>query len=393
MPRLEIVPLPTAGRVAADDDLVALLLEAATAAGERLVDGDVVCVASKVVSKAEGATVALPEATDVHAARRALAGAEAVRVVAETPWVLVVETRHGFVCANAGIDTSNVAGGDALLLPSDPDAAAAALRAGLRDRAGVDVGVVVTDTFGRPWRMGQADVALGSAGVEALRDERGSADLEGRLLEVTMVAVADELAAAADLARRKADGTPFVLIRGADVAGAGTGRDLIRDAGEDVFRTGGPTTVEAAVFAPAPVPWHAEHWDPTVTERAILATAGPRIGEPRDDDPEAPRSAQVSDLSDDPPAGCGDAAVVLGLFTDGSARRLIWAGIAAERARLVLEAHGLRARWIVAGDEVPAIAPPLFGRPVRTSDGREVDMDAGGEGLTLAGVVLGWTSD
>ncbi|MBW3658434.1 MAG: coenzyme F420-0:L-glutamate ligase [Actinobacteria bacterium] len=394
MPRLEIVPLPTPARVAPGDDLTGLLLEAAAAAGVGFVDGDVVCVASKIVSKAEGATAAMPEAADVHAARRTLAAEQAARVVAETPWVLVVETRHGFVCANAGIDTSNVAGGEALLLPEDPDGAAAALRRALRERAGADVGVVVTDTFGRPWRMGQTDVALGSAGVEALRDERGSTDLEGRTLEVTMVAVADELAAAADLARRKADGTPFVLLRGADVAGDGTARDLLRDASEDVFRTGGPTTVEAAVFAPGPVPWHTDpDWDPSVTERAIVATAGPAFGEPDGEDPGAPPTAQVTDLSDAPPVGCGGAPVVIGFFTDGSANRLVWAGTAAERARLVLEAHGVQARWVAAGGDVPAIPLPPLGRLVGTTDGHEVDVDAGGVGLTLAGVVLGWDAD
>lgn len=322
MPRLEVVPLPTSARVGPGDDLAVLLLEAAAAAGVEFVDGDVVCVASKVVSKAEGATVAMPAAADVHAARRSLAAEQAVRVVAETPWVLVVETRHGFVCANAGIDTSNVAGGQGLLLPEDPDAAAAALRAALRERAGADVGVVVTDTFGRPWRMGQTDVALGAAGVEALRDERGSADLEGRTLEVTMVAVADELAAAADLARRKADGTPFVLVRGADVAGEGTAGDLLRDASEDVFRTGGPTTVETAVFAPAPVPWHGDpDRDPPLVERAAQA---------------AHAGAPDVDVS---------AVGVAGAIRLTFAGDPVEVGRAVERARLVLAAHGRPARW------------------------------------------------
>jgi len=234
-----VVGLPTSAEVEAGTDLVALVLDAAAAAGWTFADGDVLCIASKVVAKAEGATVALPAATDVHEARRALAREQATRIVAETPQVLIVETHHGFVCANAGIDTSNVPGeGVALLLPDDPDASAAGLREGLHERTGASVGVIVTDTFGRPWRLGQTDVALGAAGVVALRDDRGGADRLGRPLEVTQVAVADQLAAAADLVRGKADGTPFVVLRGLDLGGAGTGRDLLRPADQDAFRTG-----------------------------------------------------------------------------------------------------------------------------------------------------------
>lgn len=236
---LRVVALPTTVEVTAGTDLADLLLAAVADAGLALEQGDVVCVASKVVAKAEGAVVELPPAPDVHAARRELARSRAVRVVAETPHVLVTETHHGFVCANAGIDASNLPEeGVALLLPEDPDASAAELRAALLDACGVAVGVVVTDTFGRPWRLGQTDVALGVAGVEALRDDRGRPDRGGRPLEVTQVAVADQLAAAADLVRTKADGTPFVLLRGLDVAGDGRGRDLLRPAAEDAFRTG-----------------------------------------------------------------------------------------------------------------------------------------------------------
>lgn len=239
MPELRIVGLPTTVEVTTGSDLAALLLAAADDAGVELADGDIVCVASKVVAKAEGALVELPAAQDVHAARRQLAREQAVRVVAETPHVLVVETPQGFVCANAGIDTSNLVGdGQALLLPADPDASAAALRTAVRERVGADVGVVVTDTFGRPWRLGQTDVALGVAGITALRDDRGAPDRSGRPLEVTQVAVADQVAAAADLVRGKADGTPFVLLRGVGLAGSGTGRDLLRPPEEDAFRTG-----------------------------------------------------------------------------------------------------------------------------------------------------------
>lgn len=250
--RLSVVPLPTAHRFRPGDDLAAELLAAVDASGERLVDGDVVCVASKVVSLAEGATLRLPadHADDPKAARQALARADAAAVVAESPWVLITRTHHGFVAANGGIDASNVAEGTVLGLPDDPDASAAALRAAIEDRTGVAVGVVVTDTFGRPWRLGQTDVALGVAGVPALRDERGAHDLDGRRLEVTEAAVADELAGAADLVRDKASGTPFVLVRGLPSAGpAGTGADLVRPLEADLFAAGGATAAERAVAA------------------------------------------------------------------------------------------------------------------------------------------------
>jgi coenzyme F420-0:L-glutamate ligase / coenzyme F420-1:gamma-L-glutamate ligase len=247
-PRLEIVALSTPHRFEPGDDLTGLLLDAVAAAGSELIDGDVVCVASKVVSLVEGCTVALPPG-DPTAARRALARAEAARIVADAPWVLVTETPHGFVCANGGVDASNVEDGEALLLPEDPDRSARRLHDELADRAGVRVGVVVTDTFGRPWRLGQTDVALGVAGAPALRDERGGVDLAGRRLEVTEAAVADELAAAADLVRTKASGTPFVLVRGLPPGPAGRGADLVRPSATDLFRAGGPTAAEAVVAA------------------------------------------------------------------------------------------------------------------------------------------------
>ncbi|MDX1621415.1 MAG: coenzyme F420-0:L-glutamate ligase [Nitriliruptorales bacterium] len=239
---LWIIPLPTAARFQAGDELSGPLLSAFADAGIEPADGDIVCVASKVVSKVEGRLVPLPDAVDVHQARRILAKQEAARIVADGPQVLIVETHHGLVCANAGIDTSNVTDGMALLLPEDPDASAERLRARLRAASGVDVGVVITDTFGRPWRLGQTDVAIGAAGLEVLRDERGTTDLDGRVLEVTMVAVADEIAAAADLVRRKADGVPFVLLRGLDATGEGTAADLVRPPEEDLFRHGAATS-------------------------------------------------------------------------------------------------------------------------------------------------------
>ena len=245
---VHVVPLPTAHRIQPGDDLTALLLTTLAEHGVEPVDGDVICVASKAVSLAEGAIVDLPPG-DPRAARRELARQHAAEVVAEAPWVLITRTVHGFVAANGGIDASNVGEHAALLLPDDPDASAAALRAGIATITGRRVGVVVTDTFGRPWRRGQTEVALGVAGLPALRDERGGVDLDGRALEVTEAALADEIAAAADLVRRKDTGTPFVLLRGLDTTGLpdGTGADLLRPLTEDLFATGGPTAAERAI--------------------------------------------------------------------------------------------------------------------------------------------------
>lgn len=315
MPAFEVLPLPTRARVEPGDDVAALLLEAARDRGLDLRDGDVVCVASKVVAKADGRRLPLG-AGDLHVARRRLAEAEGVRVVADLPWVLVVETRHGFVCANAGIDTSNVAGGVALPLPDDPDGAAAAIRGALRERAGVDVGVVLTDTFGRPWRLGQTDVALGASGVEVLRDDRGGKDLEGATLEVTMVAVGDELAAAADLARGKADGTPFVLVRGLDVAGDQRGHHLVRPAEEDAFRYGGPTAIERAVLHGEAPP--VDRGDDPVDRAIAIVRAAPDVGDVRIDRGEDGGVGWLTVSGDDPVA----------------------VGVALERLRLVLVARG-----------------------------------------------------
>jgi coenzyme F420-0:L-glutamate ligase/coenzyme F420-1:gamma-L-glutamate ligase len=225
------------------------VLAAVAEAGETLQDGDVVCVASKVVSLAEDATLELPHDADPRTARRALAHSSAAEVVADAPWVLITRTAHGFVAANGGLDASNVHDGAVLELPADPDASAARLREQLAARTGLDVGVVVTDTFGRPWRTGQTDVALGVAGTPALRDERGATDLDGQVLEVTEAAVADEVAAAADLVRTKGSGTAVVLVRGLPAGPAGTGADLVRPAATDLFRHGGPTAVTRAVTA------------------------------------------------------------------------------------------------------------------------------------------------
>lgn len=251
---VRIVPLPGDRTLEAGVDLTDAAVDALVRADEALVDGDVVVVASKLVALAEGELVALQDDGDAHGARRALARREARRIVADHPRVLVVQTHHGLVCANAGVDTSNVPPGHALLLPRNPDDSARRLRDALLARTGATVGVVVTDTFGRPWREGQVDVAIGAAGIRVVRDERLGHDLWQRPLEVTVAATGDEIAAAADLVRGKDTRVGFVLVRGLDVAGAGRAADLVRDPVDDLFPVGGPTMAEHVVARGRTVP-------------------------------------------------------------------------------------------------------------------------------------------
>jgi coenzyme F420-0:L-glutamate ligase/coenzyme F420-1:gamma-L-glutamate ligase len=252
--RLSVQPITSDHRFRPGDDVVLHLLAAMTSAGMTLEDGDVLCVASKIVAIVEGALITPPptvadQVADERALVRELARARADVVVAESPWVTVTRTHHGFVAANGGIDRSNVPDDGWLDLPADPDASAARLREALGATSGRDVAVVVTDTFGRPWRLGQTDVALGAAGLAVLRDERGSTDLNGRELGVTIAAVGDAIAGAADLVRSKASATPFVLLRGlralTSAGGAQPGRaaDLVRPLEEDMFRRGAAEAV------------------------------------------------------------------------------------------------------------------------------------------------------
>ncbi|MFJ4539564.1 coenzyme F420-0:L-glutamate ligase [Streptomyces tibetensis] len=227
--------------VAAGDDLAKLI----AAAEPGLADGDVLLVTSKIVSKAEGRIV---RAAD----REAAIDAETVRVVARRGALRIVENRQGLIMAAAGVDASNTPSGTVLLLPEDPDASARAIRDGLRDALGVDVGVVVTDTFGRPWRSGLTDVAIGAAGVRVLDDLRGGTDAYGNPLSATVVATADELAAAGDLVKGKAAGLPVAVVRGLGhlVAQGDDGegaRAMVRGARDDMFRLGTSEAVRQAV--------------------------------------------------------------------------------------------------------------------------------------------------
>ncbi|SCG41425.1 coenzyme F420-0:L-glutamate ligase [Micromonospora inositola] len=274
--RLEILPVPGIGDVTEGDDLAALIATAAP----WLHDGDVLVVTSKIVSKAEGRLVDVPaDGPERLAARDEVLAAETARVVAARGATRIVQTHHGFVMASAGIDASNVDKTRLVLLPEDPDASARALRAALRDRYDLDVAVIISDTMGRPWRNGLTDVALGVAGMPAIRDHRGEIDPYGNELQLTQMAVVDELAGAGELIKGKCDQVPVAVVRGyLGVARADDGegaRALVRDAELDLFSLG---TAEAkaaglraaATLADGPGPTPA---DPAAVDRAVAAVA------------------------------------------------------------------------------------------------------------------------
>ncbi|MGH2450262.1 MAG: coenzyme F420-0:L-glutamate ligase [Candidatus Limnocylindria bacterium] len=247
MPPLAVIAVSGLPEVRPGDDIAALILDALERSGERLADGDVVAVAQKVVSKAEGRVLPLDDLEPSARAREMAAESgkdpRAIEaVLRETKeilrWergVLIARTRHGFVCANAGVDRSNAGGPDlVVLLPVDPDASAERVRAGLR--AGADVGVVVTDTFGRPWREGQVNVAIGTAGVPPFRSHVGEVDPHGYELRVTEIAIADEIAAAAELVMGKLERCPVAIVRGLALAGEPRGaRAYVRPRDRDLF--------------------------------------------------------------------------------------------------------------------------------------------------------------
>lgn len=245
MSSLELFAVEGLPEVHPGDDLGDLISSRA-----QLKAGDVVVAAQKVVSKSEGklrhlaSVVASEEATRIAAQLINLPDPRLVQVILDesvrvirSQRVLITQTRHGFVCANSGVDQSNVGEPDVVtLLPDDPDASALRIRERIRDRTGVQVGVIVSDTFGRPWRLGIVNVALGVAGLPALIDLRGTPDDAGRDMHATVLAIADDLASAAGLVMRKTARAPVVIIRGLELEGDGHGRDLVRPAAEDLFR-------------------------------------------------------------------------------------------------------------------------------------------------------------
>jgi coenzyme F420-0:L-glutamate ligase/coenzyme F420-1:gamma-L-glutamate ligase len=368
-----VVPLEGLPEVGPGDDLARLLLEAVRRAGLELADGDVLAVTSKVVAKAEGRLVALP---DDPAGReqvlRATVAAETARVVARRGRLVIAETRHGLVGANALVDASNAGGDRLVLLPADPDASAARLRADLAALDGHDLAVVVTDTLGRPWRLGQTDVAVGLAGMGALDDWRGRTDGDGRLLEATEVAVADEVAAAADLVKGKASRVPAALLRGVPrPEGDGAARDLVRAPLDDLFRTAG-TAEDLITFlegAPPPAAFLPDPVEEAALDRAAAAArAVPLPGGRRlrvAPVPAAVRPACLAALSPTPPA-MASAPTLLACCLDppGPAGPPVGAELAAGGAVrtlvLALNAVGVAARFQAAEPPArPALAAAL----------------------------------
>jgi coenzyme F420-0:L-glutamate ligase / coenzyme F420-1:gamma-L-glutamate ligase len=230
---LQVIPLTGIGPVRPGDELADVLISALTPLTPA--SGDVLVVTHKIVSKAEGRVVTIEG--DEEEFKRTLVESEAVSVIRRRGNLIIAETEHGFICANAGVDRSNAEPGTMVLLPEDPDRSAHRIRVRLLHNLDVDIPVIVSDTFGRPWRRGLTDIAIGVSGLEAVIDLKGTKDWAGRELEVTEIAVADELAAAADLVMGKADGIPAALIRGyGGPRGEGRGSDLVRAPEEDMFR-------------------------------------------------------------------------------------------------------------------------------------------------------------
>ncbi|MEZ5311762.1 MAG: coenzyme F420-0:L-glutamate ligase [Microthrixaceae bacterium] len=242
MRELRVIPIPGVPEIHRADDLAGIICDAVADSGHELLDGDVVVVTQKIVSKAEGAMEKVDPSDPLS--HKPIVERESVRILRRRGELIISETRHGFVCANAGIDLSNVASGWAALLPVDPDRSARRIRDGIRGRHGADVAVIVSDTFGRTWRRGVTDVAIGSAGIAAVLDLRGTTDAYGRELQVTEVAVVDEIAGAADLVMGKATGVPVAIVRGVDpeafiperAARSGVLSDIVRKPSEDLFR-------------------------------------------------------------------------------------------------------------------------------------------------------------
>jgi len=249
LPEVRVIPLLGLPEVRPGDDLAALITDVARG-GPGIESGDVIVITQKIVSKAEGRVVSLADVTPSAEAERLavetekdprlveLILRESIRVVRQRGPILITETKHGFVCANAGIDASNVGPeGFVSLLPEDPDRSAAAIRAAIAERTGADVASIITDTFGRPWREGHTNVAIGLAGMLPFADYVGRTDPHGYELRVSTLAVADELAAAAELVHGKLDRVPVAIIRGyAYPRGEGSAKELVREAEKDLFR-------------------------------------------------------------------------------------------------------------------------------------------------------------
>lgn len=238
MSRLDIFGIEGIGEIRPGDDLAAIIAAAAAAGdGTDLVDGDVLVVTQKIVSKAENQLVAIDPNDPLS--HKPLVEAESVRILRRRGELIISETKHGFVCANAGIDLSNIESGWAALLPEDSDRSARRIRDGIRGKVGIETAVIVSDTFGRTWRRGVTDVAIGSAGIAAVLDLRGRPDALGREMQVTEVAVVDEIACAAELVMGKTTGIPVAVVRGIDASWFRDGSvhdEIVRHPNDDLFR-------------------------------------------------------------------------------------------------------------------------------------------------------------
>jgi coenzyme F420-0:L-glutamate ligase/coenzyme F420-1:gamma-L-glutamate ligase len=343
---LSVRPVAGIPEVRPGDDLAALIVTAAP----WIEDGDVLVVTSKIVSKAEGRLVPVPESgPEREAAREAVLARETARTVARRGGTRIVQTHHGFVMASAGIDASNVDRGHLVLLPIDPDASARRLRTALRERHHRDVAIVVSDTMGRPWRTGLTDVALGAAGIEPLRDYRGESDAYGNELHITQMAVVDELSAAAELVKNKYDQVPVAVVRGFDVRGTPDGpgaRTLVRDAAYDLFSSG---TAEAirSVVVPSTVDIGDAPLDPAALRRAVDLVASPAL---------VPLSAGVRDKLRDLLGLPGSELVLVAALP--SPQACLQAGVDLHRLRASLAAENLRTVWReVDPDLVPGLVP------------------------------------
>jgi len=232
MTKLEIIPLEGIPEISPGDDLVEIIGQL-----DNIQSGDILVVTQKIISKAENQMIKIDPNDPLS--HKPLVERESVRILRRRGDLIISQTKHGFVCANAGIDLSNVERGQAALLPDDSDRSARRLRDGLAGRFQLDVGIIISDTFGRPWRRGLTDVAIGSAGVLPILDLRGSPDAFGREMQVTEVALVDELASAAELVMGKSSGIPIAIVRGADMSWFGSGsvqEQIVRDPQDDLFR-------------------------------------------------------------------------------------------------------------------------------------------------------------
>ncbi|HEX2357637.1 MAG TPA: coenzyme F420-0:L-glutamate ligase [Micromonosporaceae bacterium] len=339
---LQVLPVRGIGDVTPGADLAAMI----TAAAPWLADADVLVVTSKIVSKAEGRLVDVPaDGPERAAAREDVLASETARPVARRGQTRIVQTHHGFVMASAGVDASNVERTRLVLLPKGPDASARALRQALRERHGLDVAVVVSDTMGRPWRNGLTDVALGAAGVDALRDHRGEVDPYGNELHLTQMAVVDELSAAGELVKGKCDQVPVAVVRGyltrvppRDGDGAAA---LVRAADQDLFSLGTAEARAAGLRAAAALPVEADG-EPAEVDRAAVHRAVALV------------AAGTATLF----AVLPGAAAVTCAAPAGDATATVRLGVDVQRLRAALAAEGLTSRprpVVVGGDGRPAV--------------------------------------